>query len=101
MRNSRAFWYSAGVIPSLRADDAEADAVGVGVGRHLMAVRRAHHRDFIGHPGRAADDAETARRGSLRILRIPLSVVLRAVPVGHPFPDVADDVAETVPVRRI
>src|SRR5204862_2289270 len=86
----RAFSYSAGVT-SVGADDAEADAVGVGVWRDFVAIRAAHHRDLFGDPRCAANHAQAAVRRTLRILRVALSVVVGAVPVAHPFPDVADD----------
>src|SRR5437867_2963566 len=89
----RAFGYSAGVT-SAGADDAETDAVGVGIRRYFVAIGGAHHRHLFGHPRRAPDHAQAAGRRSLRILRIALSVVLGAVPVVDPLPHVADDVAE-------
>src|SRR5206468_5362549 len=52
------------------------------------------------HPGAAAHHALPAGPGPLRAARRARAVVGGAVPVGAPFPDVADDVVEAVAVGR-
>ena len=66
-----------------------------------MAVRAPHHRYFFGDPGRAADDAKAAGERAARILGVAKPVVIGAVPVAHPFPDVADDIAQAIRIRRV
>ena len=81
--------------------DSESDAVGVGIRRDLVAIRAPQHRHVVVHPGSAANDAHAAGVGSARIVHVAAAVVFAAVPVGHPFPHVSHDVAQTEGVGRI
>src|SRR5262249_51639479 len=81
--------------------DAEADTVRVGVGWNLMAIRASQHVDVVAHPGAAAENAQAARLGAVRVVHAVGAVVLRVVPIRYPLPDVADHVEETEAVWRV
>ena len=83
------------------AYDPESDAVRIGVRRNLMAVRTAEHRHVVVHTRAAPDDSHVARPGAGRIPHFASAVIVRVVPVGHPFPDVPGHVVEPVRVRRV
>ena len=73
----------------------------VRVRRHFVAIRAAQHRHIVVDPRRRRGRFAGCRRRPARIARLAQPVVFSAVPVGHPFPDVAAHVVEPVGVRRI
>src|SRR5438067_13481100 len=87
--------------PSRHAYHSESDAVRVRVGRNLVAARTPQHGHVVIHPGSAANDAHVAGVGPARIVHVTAAIIFGAVPVGYPFPDVASDVAQTIPVGGI
>src|SRR5947208_379610 len=85
--------------PGGDAEDAEATAAVADVGREPVAVRGAAVLSVV-EPGPAAQDAKGAGLRTLRVLPWGFFVVVLAVPVSAPLPDVAVQVEEPKRVGR-
>src|ERR1700716_2234540 len=90
MSSRRARSYCWGVTASSRGThDPEADAVSVGIGRHLVPIRAPQHPDVLVHTRSPPHYPHAAGLGTARITAFADAVVVAGVPVGPPFPDVA------------